>query len=302
MGSYIDFKMRIRALYYRALLIFQMRKAFKVMNTLETIHVIKNNNLSFIRLGDGEFRMIAHHGSDIGFQKSDPKLITGLQRVVSNYSDKLLLCIPRTFSFSFENMNIRAQSFWARYIYKTINVLPKIIDKNRSYGDALITRLYIDASDRTKTAQYFSEIKKIWGGADIVIVEGALTRFGVGNDLLDNAHSVKRIIVPPKNAFEYYDQILSECRKHSKSSLFMLAIGPTAKVLALDLFNDGYRVFDVGHLDLEYEWFLAKAEWKQPVPGKYFNEATNSEDIFKDEADDLKSNEKYLSQIICRIG
>lgn len=281
---------------------YHKRKAFKVMNTLETIQAIKMHNLSFIRLGDGEFRMISCNGSNLGFQKFDARLVKGLQSVVGTYSDKLLLCIPQPFSFLFENMNIRAQSFWARYVYKTIYRLPKLIDQNRTYGNALITRFYIDASDKTKASQYFSEIKSIWDGGDIVIVEGSLTRFGVENDLLDNVRSVKRVIVPPQNAFEYYEEILSECRKLSKSSLFMLAIGPTAKVLALDLFNDGYRVFDVGHLDLEYEWFLAKAEQKQSVPGKYFNEASNSEDIFKDETDELKFNEKYLSEIACRIG
>lgn len=292
----------IRTLFYRTLLMCQKKKAFKVMNTLESIRAIKKNNLSFIRLGDGEFHMIAHKGYGIGFQKSDPKLIDGLLRVVSANSDRLLLCIPRTFSLTFENMNIRAQSFWARYVHETIDILPKLIDRNRTYGNTLITHFYIDASDKTKVTPYFSEMKSLWEDADVIIVEGSLTRFGVGNDLLANACSVKRVIVPPKNAFECYDDILSECRKQPKKSLFMLAIGPTAKVLALDLFNDGYRVFDVGHLDLEYEWFLAGATWKQSVPGKYFNEATHSEDIFRNEFDDLKSNKKYLSEIICRIS
>ena len=79
---------------------------------------------------------------------------------------------------------------------------------------------------------------------------------GVGNDLLSNALSVERVIAPSENAFLVYDVILSAVRKYGKGKLILAALGPTATVLAYDLAREGYWILDIGHLDLEYEWFL----------------------------------------------
>ena len=40
-----------------------------------------------------------------------------------------------------------------------------------------------------------------------------------------------------------------------KDKLFILALGPMATVLAYDLARLGYRALDLGHIDIEYEWF-----------------------------------------------
>jgi len=57
------------------------------------------------------------------------------------------------------------------------------------------------------------------------------------------------------NSF-YFRKILDGCRKFPKDRLFLLSLGVTAKFLAEDLYRDGYRVIDIGNLDMEYEWFL----------------------------------------------
>ena len=62
-------------------------------------------------------------------------------------------------------------------------------------------------------------------------------------------------------------------------SLYLLSIGPTAKILAYDLFKTGRRVFDVGHLDIEYEWYLQQANQKVNIPGKYVNESKKKENL-----------------------
>ena len=49
-------------------------------------------------------------------------------------------------------------------------------------------------------------------------------------------------------------------------------MGPTATVLAYDLSRAGYQAIDIGHLDLEYEWFLRGEGVRVEVPGKYNNE------------------------------
>ena len=82
---------------------------------------------------------------------------------------------------------------------------------------------------------------------------------GVNNDLFDNVKSIKRILCPIVNAFNIYEKILQEALKIKKNKLILLALGPTASVLAYDLYHAGYQVLDIGHMDIEYEWFLRNA-------------------------------------------
>lgn len=281
---------------------FKNSDAYRVMTTSETLDYINERKVSFVRLGEGEFRMLTIEGGyNIRFQQTSDKLSERLRELLDINDQGLLICIPFPFSFKFYPYNKKARVFWTWHVYETLPALMKILPKNRRYGDALITRLYIDYQDRSHSRLLFEKIKMLWDKADVVIVEGALTRFGVGNDLLKNANSVRRILVPSTNAFDFYDQILKASLKEDKGCLFLLSIGPTAKVLALDLHRAGFRVFDVGHLDLEYEWYKVGADWKQPVPGKYFNEAERECDIYSGRLNE-KDNEKYLSEIVEKIG
>ena len=53
-------------------------------------------------------------------------------------------------------------------------------------------------------------LKKIWNSKNILIIEGEKSRLGMGNDLFDNAKSIKRIICPSINAFHVYDKIIKK--------------------------------------------------------------------------------------------
>ena len=96
-------------------------------------------------------------------------------------------------------------------------------------------------------------------GEELLIVEGATSHSGVGNDLFDGAKSIKRIICPSHNAFDKIQEIKEEILEHSEGRLILLMLGPTAKVLAYQLSQLGYRALDLGHIDSEYEWM----KWEQ---------------------------------------
>jgi hypothetical protein len=118
----------------------------------------------------------------------------------------------------------------------------------------------------------------------------------MGNDLLATAASVRRIVGPATNAFERYDDLYREATKQPRNMLFLLALGPTATVLAHDLAEDGYRALDIGHIDIEYEWFLRKAIEKIVIPGKYVNEAKGGQRV-----DDRLVDSDYHRQVIATI-
>ena len=75
-----------------------------------------------------------------------------------------------------------------------------------------------------------------------------------------------------------------------------MALGPTATVLAWDLFQAGYWAVDAGHIDLEYEWMRLGATEKVKVAGKYVNEVAGG-----DQVEDLV-DEAYAAQIVGKVG
>ena len=153
----------------------------------------------------------------------------------------------------------------------------------------------MDVKDREYSKVHFQKFKQLWNNKNIIFVEGEGSRLGLGNDLFSNAKDIKRIICPAKNAYENYSKIFETCKTLSKDSLFLLALGPTATVLAYDLALEGYRAIDLGHLDIEYEWFLKKAKNKIPIQDKYVNEAKNGKKVTN-----IKDS-KYNSQIYKKI-
>ena len=123
-------------------------------------------------------------------------------------------------------------------------------------------------------------------------MEGEKTHNGVGNDLLDTARSVERIICPPSNAYGAIPAILDACTAYDKDRLFLLSVGVAAKFLAVDLFERGYRVLDIGNLDMEYEWFVTRSPGKRKLA---------KHDLVTEEANRAAGHTAYLEQIKVRI-
>ena len=57
-----------------------------------------------------------------------------------------------------------------------------------------------------------------------------------------------------------YDELLEKAKKISMDSLIILILGPTAKILAYDLHNLGYRVLDLGHIAKDYDLVMKNAQ------------------------------------------
>lgn len=79
--------------------------------------------------------------------------------------------------------------------------------------------------------------------------------------------------------------------------MFLLALGPTATVLAYDLCKIGFQAIDIGHLDIEYEWFNQGANDKVNVANKYVNE---TDGVITDDNDRLQDDD-YEASIRARI-
>ena len=155
-------------------------------------------------------------------------------------------------------------------------------------------KAYLPYKDKSKADKRFGLIKRIWDKRDIVIVEGDKTRTGYGNNLLDNAASIRRILAPTQNAFSVYEKVLNAVLKIEKDELILIALGPAGKVLVYDLTELGYQAVDVGQVDIDYEWYKAGKGTRIPVPNKYVSQLPPMPVV------DVKDI-RYLSEIICKI-
>lgn len=268
---------------------------FKIASPDETIDKLVNDKCSISRFGDGEFDMIC--GVGMKYQKYNKELAKRLKQVLDSNEKGLLIGINNVIDLEYsEKYNDFANNFWKGWLHDNKFKLLKLLSKNKQYYSSNITRFYIDYKDKSWVGDYVKSLKRIWNNQNVVIIEGEYSRLGVGNDLFDNMKSIQRIICPSENAFEIYDKILNEILKIDKNKMIMLALGPTATVLAYDLFKAGYRAIDIGHVDIEYEWFLRKATEKIKIETKYVTEVKNGENDIQDIKD-----EKYEKEIIARI-
>ena len=243
--------------------------SIRVINPEETIRLIVNKHLSVSRFGDGEMYIIK--GKDIGFQFHSNELSKRLSEVLNSKMEKHLICIPRSL-VDMSSYTLKARVFWKWSFVKNFRLWSQYLKGNTIYGDSLFTRFYIDMKDKAVTGERLTILKMLWNDRDLLIVEGRGSKLGIGNDLFENARSIQRILCPSQNAFSRYDSIRIEVQKFETQKLVLIALGPTATVLAYDLALQGYQAIDIGHIDIEYEWYLRGSKMKIPIPGKSVNE------------------------------
>lgn len=260
---------------------------------LESLQYIKENGSSVARFGDGEIDVITGHS--IPYQSYDPdlaQLLKGILQIPSG--PDLLVCLPDVFDKR-ERYNHNAAIFWESH-FKKYGFFYLETCRSPWYGSTFLSRPYIDLVDKSQSAVYFTAIKELWQGRDVLLVEGETTRSGLGNDLFAGAGSVSRIVGPSKNAFTYYDELMAEIIHHGQDKLVILMLGPTAKVLAVDLSRRGYQAIDLGHIDSEYEWFQMGATHKVKLANKHTAEFNYDEGIAP------VVDQVYESQILARVG
>lgn len=270
-------------------------KTPKIMSDVETIKYIIEHECSIARYGDGELDLM--YGASIKFQTADKSLKKRLRQIARDRkNENCLICIPNLLvsQKKLDEMLIEKDAkWWGKHLIATRGLWHRNF-RGSLYGDSLLTRFYAQLKNKTRAGDYVKLLKQIWEGADIVIVEGQGSKLGVGNDLFSNAKSIKRILCPSKNAFFKYSEIFDTVVKNtSESDLIVLALGPTATVLSYDLSKADRRALDLGHVDIEYEWYLMGASQQVAVEGKEMSEVDGGDLI-----DDTEKLENVIAEII----
>lgn len=258
----------------------------------ETLDYIIENKSSLVRFGDGEINMLAGHS--IPYQDYDEELVSTMRDIIGQESRKeLVVCLPDAFTDRFR-FTYWAIPFWKDHMDHYMDFYRELCSDSW-YGSTFVSRPYIDFEDKSQAKAQFEKLKSIWKNRDLLIVEGATSRSGVGNDLFDEANSIKRIICPSHSAFSRVHEIEQEIEKHAAGRLILCMLGPTAKVLAYHLSRKGHQVLDIGHIDSEYEWMKMGAKTKVKFSHKHTAEYNFDQDI------EFIEDETYNSQIVSKI-
>lgn len=269
-------------------------KAPTVKNTEQTIDKLLESCVSISRFGDGELMLAMGMPMGIRYQKADKLLTKRLREVLVSDSDNCIICVSDAFG-DMEERSEENKQYWKKHMDELRWNYYRLMDRNKVYYNTTATRVYKPLADKSLAGPRFEKWKKLWDGKDIVFIEGEKTRMGVGNDFFSNAKSIRRILGPAENAFDRYDEILSFASTLPKDILFILALGPAATVMSYDLSQLGYRALDLGHIDVEYEWYL-KGSSNILLKNKYVNEISGGNKV-----DDC-NDEEYTASIIKRFS
>lgn len=262
-----------------------LHNKIKVHSIDETIDELLHTEKSMVRFGDGEIVMIK--GRDLVLQKAQPEIAEGLKKILAYPYDDLIVTIPGVFD-TLSDHTKESRQFWRDHLLMCRKTYEKYCNPDRVYYSTFISRCYYFAKDKNRCAQWYDEIRDIWKDRSVVVVEGERSHNGVGNDLLDRAAGVERIICPPKDAYGSLNRILEACMQYDRDRLFLLSVGVAAKFIAMELFEKGYRVLDIGNLDMEYEWYVRGADHKIPL---------EKHEIVGEEANREAGYTEYLQQI-----
>ena len=278
--------------------VFKQEELFdiSVMSIDETLDELMKTEKSLIRFGDGEFNIM--NGYSIAFQEYNEELARGMKEILLTANqEEMLLCMPEVFkAFKGEfPLDYNSEIFWKKELDRYADFFQEYC-QSKTYGSAFISRPYIYSKDKTRAFDQFEKMKQLFEGKDLLIVEGATSRSGVGNDLFDKANSIKRIICPSHNAFSKIQEIKENILEHSEGRLILLMLGPSAKVLAYQLTQQGYRTLDLGHIDSEYEWMQMKAETRVQLKHKHTAEFNFDQDI------EFIDDEGYNRQIVTDLS
>lgn len=217
----------------------------RVMSTADTIKKLQDG-ASIARFGDGEYQLALYEECGwCPFQKNSPRLQQRLMEILKSdpIPGLLIGVVGMTRPARNDKVNKVDFNMHIDFLQRRFAYLFPLLMRRRDWGNAMITRPY------GMGGVPLGEYKKIWNNRNVVFITGVKGRLEFDDPVVfGNLKSAQVLEIPHEHAFEKYDEILTAARKYPKDTLFLIAAGPTATVLAYDLHFAGYQAIDIGHI------------------------------------------------------
>ncbi len=199
-----------------------------VLSQRETIDIIVRNKASIARYGDGEYKLCRN--KSLRFQRNANGLARRLREI--------LHCNIPNFHAAIRPLPDSMESGWWSQLIHNYRVVANL-DSNPPRLNACIGYF--------ERLEYIDEMKRIWQNRDVVSITNAETfQMATACNLFANAKSQDFISAPSEQAFSEYASILQQAKGRHPDTLFVMACGPTATVLAFDLHVYGFQAVDIG--------------------------------------------------------
>jgi len=209
-----------------------VRRHPPVLSRWESMEIIVREEASVARFGDGEYKQMRN--KNMRRQRHSKELAARLREIlyadVPGFYAAVLEPVPA--EESAEHVEIRKQTLVGNY-----RVIAKL--GNRRRLNAWMSQAY--------SLEYIALVKRLWHNRDVVLITNPDTRDKAANcGLFANAKQVDFIEVTVTHAFSQCDAVFRQAKNRPAGTLFILACGPTANVLAFDLHQLGFQAVDIG--------------------------------------------------------
>lgn len=236
----------------------------KIKNNKETIEALTNTNNSIIRFGDGEFSLMSDKFNM--FEKPNEEIKEHLKNIFYEDNENLLIgAITPYYEYPLylSEVSIMYIKDWMSKWHRSIS---KFYNPNKTYYSAYISQSY-PVFKNYPFEEHYNSLKQIWDDKKITIICGDRVFNDIEYNIFENARTIDYIYGPTVGAFEKYEEIKQSVEQVSKENILIFALGPCGKVLAYEMFKQGYRVLDFGHLIKDYNFYkksksMTDEEWK----------------------------------------
>jgi hypothetical protein len=221
---------------------------FRFLTPGETLQKIIRERLSLARFNDGEFGILVGAGifppdSDWS-QRYSSALLDRMGAVLGSQNNQVLVAVPDPSIFLATKKEARERGVLRSMWTEARMNLHHYLHRSREYGNS---NVFIPEHHPDLPWEKLYDFLRT---KDVVIVTG-------GTENLRHVQLGRRtyfVEAGKHNAFERYETIVTDLKTliereglSKESTLIMASLGPTADILALDLTDEGYQVWDTGH-------------------------------------------------------
>lgn len=228
-------------------------RKLKILEKNDSIDVILQSNKSFVRMGDGEIRIM--QGIDQPFQQYEPVIADTLVELLKNQRADILVGINR--GYYIPHFHAKKEDYNRRFAYDFREYLDEYCNYDSTYIDGACTFNYtLGYSDDEITHMFWNKWKKAFKGKKLVIICGERIVEEMVYNIFEEAESIKYIYGPRKNAWDKHDEIIKKIEKESKENLLIFILGMAGKAMIPEVTDMGYTAWDIGHLAKGYNAYM----------------------------------------------
>lgn len=244
------------AILYGNLLSPAQINRLKILNSIDTLNLLLESPKSFYRFGDGEILLMS--GGNAGTQKNDSVLAEKLYNALTDTSVNAYIGI----GYDYFDFNLWSESEFSNRFYlmgakEYRQFYMENCENDYTYIDTGFSQRYF-LMDLEEAENWFKKLKLLFKGHSVTLFMGEQAYNSLNYYVFDEAEEIKVEFCPSRNAFDHYNELMERARRLPHTELICLAIGATAKVMAYELTQEGYLVFDIGHMPKDYDSYMKK--------------------------------------------